>query len=327
MLLVNLNQDKSKVNKYLSNTLLEAIENSIKNNKKVILYLNKRWEYNSLICKKCNKLYKCDNCDISMSIHWENMICHMCNNHKKIESKCDNCNSFELEKVWIWTIQIENSLKNIYKNINIFRLDTDVIKNKKEKEMALSMLDNAQIIIWTKMITTWFDFRWVGLIWVILIEQELQIAKYNTEEKVFSNIKQLIWRWWRLWEETDFIVQSYITENEIVKDIVFWNYKDFFIKTLKERKSFWYPPFKELITLEYRNKDKEKSEKYIDNLYIKLTENIKNKNIEIILSKTNFKKHNQYFNKIILKWENIKNNIDFLRSEIFKNPNLTISFN
>ncbi|MDF1682840.1 MAG: hypothetical protein P1U46_03905 [Patescibacteria group bacterium] len=42
MLLVNLNQDRSKISKYLSNTLLKNIEKSIKENKKVILYLNKR---------------------------------------------------------------------------------------------------------------------------------------------------------------------------------------------------------------------------------------------------------------------------------------------
>jgi primosomal protein N' len=42
MLLVNLAQDKSKISNYLSNTLLFEIEKNLKNNKKVILYLNKR---------------------------------------------------------------------------------------------------------------------------------------------------------------------------------------------------------------------------------------------------------------------------------------------
>jgi primosomal protein N' len=42
MLSVNLNQDFSKINKYISNTLLKNIDENIKNNRKVILYLNKR---------------------------------------------------------------------------------------------------------------------------------------------------------------------------------------------------------------------------------------------------------------------------------------------
>ena len=42
MFLVNLSQDKSKLNPYISNTLLKKIEESLKENKKIILYLNKR---------------------------------------------------------------------------------------------------------------------------------------------------------------------------------------------------------------------------------------------------------------------------------------------
>jgi primosomal protein N' len=44
------------------------------------------------------------------------------------------------------------------------------------------------------MITTGFDFKNIGLIGIILLEQELLSAQYNTEEKVVSNIKQLIGR-------------------------------------------------------------------------------------------------------------------------------------
>jgi primosomal protein N' len=42
MLLVDLNQDKSRENKYFSNTLITKIDEYLENSKKVILYLNKR---------------------------------------------------------------------------------------------------------------------------------------------------------------------------------------------------------------------------------------------------------------------------------------------
>jgi len=42
MFLVNLSQDKSSINNYLSNTLLKEIQNNLDKNKKIILYLNKR---------------------------------------------------------------------------------------------------------------------------------------------------------------------------------------------------------------------------------------------------------------------------------------------
>lgn len=326
MLTINLSQDKSKINRYLSTTLLKKIDEYLKKNKKIILYLNKRWDFNSLICNKCNFLFKCPNCDVSLSIHSENMICHICNFSKKIENNCNKCNSTNLQKIWIWTSQIENIIKKIFSNFKVFRFDTDVIKNKTQKENALKNIEDSDIIIWTKMITTGFDFQNIWLIWVILLEQELQIPKYNTEEKVYSNIKQLIWRWWRLWEETEFIIQTFIPENEIIQLIINWNYKDFFKKSIQERKLFNYPPFKQLAIIEYKDKDKDKSFKKIK----KIEELLKEKNIwnkfEINLIWKYFKKHSQYYYKIIIKWDNLRTFLENIKKEVFSNKNLSIIF-
>jgi len=355
MFLVNLSQDKSKINPYLSNTLLEKIEDSLTKKKKIILYLNKRWEYSSLICNSCNFLYKCPNCDISMSVHKypESIICHICNLTTTIPVKCHKCTKTTLSKVWIWTQQIEDSLntyfsnpspsgdfpwkeKKLNKKINIFRFDTDTVKNKTEKSNALENLEKADIIIWTKMITTGFNFTWIGLIWVILLEQELLIPKYNTEEKVYSNIKQLLWRWNRNWEITDILIQTFIPDNDIIKSITESNYKDFFIKTLEERKIFNYPPYTEMLTLEYRHSDKTKAKAFIDKLKVKL--DLENpppsplpykeggQNIEIISVPNPNKRHNQFYYKLILKWDNLRGFIECIKSDIMRNSWLVVIF-
>ena len=106
-------------------------------------------------------------------------------------------------------------------------MDSDNLKNISQKKQALLQIEESNIIIWTKMITTWFDFSNIWLIWVILLEQEIQIPNYDTKEKVYSNIKQLIWRWWRKWQDTDIILQTFIPNNQIIKEIVELNYKDF----------------------------------------------------------------------------------------------------
>lgn len=328
MILVNLTQDKSNLNKYISNTLIKKIEEKLKKNEKIILYLNKRWEYSSLICENCNHLYKCENCDISLSVHKypEKLICHLCKNIKNIPLNCEKCWSSKLNKVWIWTQQIEDSMNLHFKDNKIFRFDTDTIKKKSDKDLALQKLEESDIIIWTKMITTWFDFKKVGLIWVILLEQELLIPKYNTEEKLYSNIKQLIWRWSRVWQETEVVIQTFIPENEIIKDIVDSNYKDFFIKTLKERKIFKYPPFTEMLKVEYRDKSKDKSKDFINKIKNKLEIEKKDKNIEITLTPNPNKRYNQYYYQIIVKWENLREFISCIKYEILRNSGLNIIF-
>jgi len=325
--IVNLSQDKSKLSPYISTTLLTQIEENLKNNKKIILYLNKRWEFSSLICENCNYFYKCENCDTSLTIHnfSTKLVCHTCWYSQNFPHNCKKCNSSKLKAIWIWTQQIENLLKSYFPKTNIFRMDFDSIKNKTAKKEALKNLENAEIIIGTKMITTGFDFRNIWLIWIILIEQELVIPEYNTEEKAFINIKQILGRWARLGEKTEFIIQSFIPENPSVKMLIESNYKEFFIKTLEERKLFNYPPFTQMAILEYRHKNKEKSLSFIKNLEQKL-KNFKNENIEIILNTSPRKKYNQYYYKLILKGNNLRDFLQNIKTEIFRNSNLSLKF-
>lgn len=329
MLIVNLSQNKSNINYYISSTLIEEIKNNLKENKKSILYLNKRWNFSSLICEDCSYYYKCKNCDVSLTVHNnpEKLACHICWALWDIPKSCSKCNSNNLKKIWVWTKQIEESLKNYFNDdVNIFRFDLDSTKNKTEKKLSLEKIEKSDIIIATKMITTGFDFKNIGLIAVILAEQEFSFPSYNSEEKAYINIKQLIGRWNRLWDKTEIIIQTFIPDNEMIKSISEKNYKNFFLDTLKERKLFNYPPFIEMLELEYRDKSEKKALDFMINLKNKLDYINTEKNIEIILNKKSFKKYNKFHIKIILKWNKLRDFIENIKLEIFRNSNLSVIF-
>lgn len=330
MLLVNLSQDSNIVNKYISNTLLQEITKCVQEKKKVILYLNKRGNFSSLICSDCQYLYTCNQCDASLHVHKypEQILCHICGASAPIPSTCKLCHKNNLKCIWVGTQQIEEFLQKYFEKdaLHIFRFDTDVVKNKSDKQNALKNLEQADIIIGTKMITTWFDFKNIGLVWVILLEQELQIPKYNTKEKVYSNIKQLLGRGSRNWEISNIVIQTFIPENDTIQSIVSGNYKDFFSKILEERKLFWYPPYTEMITIEYRHTNLEKTLHFLENIKNKLDlQNIENK-MSIIIAPKAIKKQNQYYRNLILKWENLRNFIECIRPEIMRNKWLIVIF-
>ncbi len=326
--IVNLSQDWSKLNKYISNTLLEKISKNLEKWKKTIIYLNRRWDYSLLCCRDCSHIYKCKNCDVSLKIHKnpEKLVCHICLYSKELDLKCEKCRSPNLEKLWVGTQQIEKNLKSYFPWISIFRFDADSVKTKKQKEEVLWEIENSQIIIWTKMLTTWFDFKDVSLLAIILLEQELNAPKYDIEEITYDNLRQLIWRWWRKWEEKEIIIQTFTSSNEMIKLITEWNYKDFLEKTLYERKAFSYPPYKDFAVLEYFDKNEQKSLEFLKILKNKLEFFDQENKTEIFLSEKWFKKNNYFHHKIILKWENLRNLLENLRYEIIKNPKLSIVF-
>lgn len=328
--IVNLSQTPSSKQKYISPLLTQKINESLEKKEKVILYLNKRGMHSSLICKDCQILYKCINCDTCLTVHKTppTLLCHICWHKEEIPLTCKSCHGNNLEKIGFWTQQIEESIENLFPKAQIFRFDHDSTKNKSGKQDANRLLENANIIVGTKMITTWFDFENVGVIGVILLEQELSIPEYNIEERVYQNIKQLIGRGGRKGKECEVIIQTYIPENESIKTITEKNYNVFVQDTLQERKTFWYPPYKELIRIEYRDENKEKAM-----LFLKKIENIlKNENskiwnlYEIIFSDIPRLKYNKYHFTLTIKWDNIRDYLHVIKKEIFLNKNLTLIF-
>jgi primosomal protein N' (replication factor Y) len=327
--ITNLNYNTNN-EKYLSPLLIEKINETLNKNKKVILYLNRRWEYSSVICQDCNNIYKCKNCDLALKVHSNNkLVCHFCDYSERLWHKCKYCSSQNLKKIWVWTWQIETQINSLYwQKYNIFRFDRDNLKNKSEKKIAYQKLEKADIIIWTKMITTWFDFENIALVWVLLIENELLIPEYNTSEKLYQNIKQLIGRAWRKWQEAEIVIQSFIPENENIKLITDNNFKDFFLETLKERKLFNYPPFINVAEINYKNKDKHKWEEFIKKLYknlLEINKNYKNK-FEINLITQSFKRNMYHIHKIVIKWDNPHLILDNIKNDIFRNKDLSVNF-
>lgn len=319
--------DKSKQNPYLSQTLLSKIEQNLLDGKKIILYLNKRWAYDLLLCQDCHHIKKCPKCDISLSVHKNpaKLVCHYCMHSEEVSLECEKCHGSHLKNIWVGTQQIEETLQTLFPKIDIFRMDSDSVKNISWKKQALENITNAQIVIGTKMITTGFDLRNIGLIGVILLEQELQIPKYDTEERIYATVKQLIGRWWRMWEESDIIIQTMAAKNEMVQNIISLNYKDFFKKTLEERKLFWYPPFQEIATLRYKDANKLRAIEFVQNLKPRL-DSFNSGKFEIIKIDTPIKRDNQFFTKIIIKGPNIRSFLQNIKWEILQNKDMAVIF-
>jgi len=240
--LVNLLQDQSKISPYISSTLLREIEAALKNGQKTLLYLNKRGAFSSLICEDCQHLFECENCDVSLTVHNNPHIlkCHLCQNHFSLPHSCPSCHGQKLKQIGVGTQQIESILREYFSdNTNIYRFDSDAMKTVSSKREALWDLEQADIIIGTKMITTGFDFENIACIWVILVESELSINWFDSEANAYATLRQVIGRGNRKQQKTEIILQSFIPKNPLIQQISQGNFKDFLRHNLEERKTFY----------------------------------------------------------------------------------------
>lgn len=86
---------------FLSNKLKLQIEEEIKNNNQVILFLNRRGYSSFVSCRECGYVFKCKHCDISLILPQKQNIgkCHYCGYEEVIPQKCPECES-KYVKAW-----------------------------------------------------------------------------------------------------------------------------------------------------------------------------------------------------------------------------------
>ena len=239
---------------------------------------------------------------------------------------CPTCFGTQLLQIGVGTQQIETALQKYLPNTNIYRFDSDSMKNISSKKQALSQLIQADIIIGTKMITTGFDFEKIGLIAVILVEQELAYPSYDAGEKAYANLKQLIGRGNRKSQETTILLQTFLPKNPLIERLTSGNYKDFFAQTLQERKEFLYPPYTQILSFEYRHKESEKALAFTQKLEASLQEHNSLGSYRILRGTTAFKKNNTYHAKILVQGDDVRSFIAPFTAQILANTALTVIF-
>ena len=103
---------KRKMQGIFTPMLLSEIQNTLKENKQVVLFQNRRGYAPREMCMVCSWTPMCINCDVSLTVHKYNpvMKCHYCGYSIKQLENCKACGSPEMSKLGIGTQKIEEEL-------------------------------------------------------------------------------------------------------------------------------------------------------------------------------------------------------------------------
>jgi len=319
----------------LSKKLHNEIKKTLENKKSVILFLNRRGIFSTLICKDCGKAKQCPNCDVSLVLHKakngkSKFLCHYCGNMQNVKNTCEHCDSKNIRYLSIGTQNLEREIKNLFPNKRIMRIDSDSTSRKNEFHRKLEILKrgDCDIFIGTQILAKGHDVKNIGLVGVVLADVGLHIPDFRSSERVFSTLMQVSGRTGRGKERGKVIIQSYSTNANAIKFIKNHDYESFFAKEIMNRKSDFFPPFSEIIKFLFVDKNKKKVFLLAKNFYENISKFIKENNFN---SETFFapamipKIHNKFHFNVFIKGkdiEKIMENIDVPRYiKIDRNPN------
>ena len=269
---------------FLSNRLKLQIEEEIKNNNQVILFLNRRGYSSFVSCRECGYVFKCKHCDISLTYHKKQNIgkCHYCGYEEVITQKCPECESKYVKAFGLGTEKIEEEIKQIFEGVRVLRLDKDTTSQKHELENILNKFQNreADILIGTQMISKGLDFNHVTLVGILSADMMLNFPDFKSFENTFQLVTQVSGRAGRSEKEGKVILQTYDSQSSVIKRIVDYDFEGFYEDEIKIRKLFNYTPFNNMLSVVISGKNELMVKKNITTLYNNIVYLLKERGIQ-----------------------------------------------
>ena len=227
--------------------LYDALKTCFDKGEQAILFMNRRGYSTFVSCRGCGYVFKCDNCDVSMTYHkLENaMKCHYCGNIKPVPKVCPECGKPYIKFFGIGTQQVEEQLNQSFPEVTCLRMDSDTTRTKDSHYNILSRFakGEAQVLIGTQMVAKGLDMPGVSVVGVIAADASLHIPDYRSCERSFQLITQVAGRAGRAAGNGRVIVQTYSPDHPAIVLASRHDYKGFFDYEIAIRKASLFPPY------------------------------------------------------------------------------------
>ncbi len=262
----------------LSIALHNAIEKNLEEKRQTILFLNRRGFSTFIMCRECGYTVKCKNCNISLTYHqYENKLkCHYCGYEQNVVTVCPECHSTKIRYFGTGTQRLEQEINKVFPNATTIRMDKDTVTKKNSHEDILNKFrdENIDILIGTQMIVKGHHFPNVTLVGVVAADSSLNIDDYRANERTFQILTQVAGRAGREKLKGQVIIQTYNPDNFAIQCAKNQDYKEFYKTEIALRQQLMYPPFKDIILINFNGLLENEIKKVSLEVYKYLMENL-----------------------------------------------------
>ena len=249
----------SKENGLFSEKLLKSIQTRLSKKEQVILLVNRRGYAQSVICRSCQHLFVCPDCQVPLAYHAKinSLKCHYCDFMEVLPSTCPSCQSPQLMKQGFGTEQVVSVLETIFPQARLARLDADMTGLRSSITETLKKVQDGSIdiLVGTQMVAKGHDFPNVTLVGVMLADLGLHVPHYRAAERTFQLIAQVVGRTGRGLLSGEAIIQTTMPQHYAIVLGSQQNYQQFYLREMNERKILQYPPYTFLARFEISSRD------------------------------------------------------------------------
>ena len=258
---------KSRNLSLLSRSLYNEMKETLERKEQIILFLNRRGFSSFVSCRSCGYVFKCPECDLSMTYHKNGyLICHYCGRAQREQKVCPECGSKYVKFFGAGTQRVEEEVKKYFPKARVMRMDVDTTRSKDSHENIYNAFKSGEgdILIGTQMVSKGLDFKNVTLVGVLAADISLNIPDYRSSERTYQIITQVAGRAGRGEKKGKVVIQTYTPNSLSLQYAIENNYNDLYNEEIKVRKIMNYPPFSTIFLINSISKDERKLKEFMN---------------------------------------------------------------
>ncbi|MFH0827223.1 MAG: primosomal protein N' [Candidatus Omnitrophota bacterium] len=242
--LKRLSYKERKKNLFLSRYLEDAINATLSEKGKVLLFLNRKGFATFAYCHTCGFIQRCPRCDVHLVYYFNEKLlrCHRCSFKTLPPEICPHCLAGYIKYSGTGTQKVESELARTFPHAHIQRIEDFDNLDLKEVDMAIS---TSAII---KHPGCHFD-----LVAVLGIDNSLNRMDWRASEKTFGLLIGLLGL-----TDKKMIIQTSSPDHICFQALFKKDISLFYEEELRQRKQLNFPPHKHMIFVKFRGKIEEK---------------------------------------------------------------------
>jgi primosomal protein N' (replication factor Y) len=243
-----------------SRLLYRELDSTLGRGEQAILFLNRRGAATYIFCRDCGYVLRCPNCDTPLTLHVEEkerLLCHQCGYERQKPKSCPQCGGLHIREYGLGSEKVEAEVKSLFPKARTLRWDWETTRQKDAHEMILTHFANhqADVLIGTQMLAKGLDLPLVTLVGVVLAEVGLYLPDPFAGERVFQVLTQVAGRAGRSARGGKVILQTFDPGSPVIQSTARHDVSGFHAQELEQRRRLGYPPFSQLVRLEFRHHD------------------------------------------------------------------------
>ena len=240
-----------------SRALAAGMEEALKRDEQVILFLNRRGTATFVVCRDCGYVPRCPQCDIPLTYHegTPRLVCHRCAHQENPPARCPECGSTRIRYFGLGTERVEQAIYRRWPDVRTLRWDLDTARNYAAHAAILHLFSTglAHVLVGTQMIAKGLDLPRVTLVGVISADTALNLPDFRAGERTFQLLTQVAGRAGRGLRGGRVIIQTYHPAHYAIVAAAAHDYAGFAAQELAFRRDQGYPPYRRLTKLLYED--------------------------------------------------------------------------